>query len=114
MDNQSTRYEILIGKKQDGELQKSLISGHAFLMEGDSHYTVKLMMFPGQTYYLTKNRDSHDRYTVFSKLVQYDQESRFQNPVGSGRLSSELGSYLEIYFPVLKSQMFMCLYPKDY
>jgi len=110
---QTTKHEIVIGRKQENELTNVLTSGQAFLREGDAFYTVKLMMFPGQTYYLVKNRESHDRYTVFAKQVKSDDAIKFQNPVGSGRLSQELSSYLEIYFPVIRSQMFMCLFPSE-
>lgn len=111
MDQQSTKHEIVIGRKQNGEIANQLVAGQAFLREGETFYTVKLMMFPGQTYYLTKNKDSQDRYTVFAKQVQNDGAVKFQNPVGSGRLSQEVPMYLEIYFPVLRSQMFMSLFP---
>jgi hypothetical protein len=111
MDLQTTKHEIVIGRKQNGELTNALATGQAFLREGDNYYTVKLMMFPGQTYYLVKNKDSHDRYTVFAKQVKTEDTMKFQNPVGSGRLSLELSSHLEIYFPVIRSQMFMCLFP---
>lgn len=113
MDVQTTKHEIVIGRKQDSQLVNTLATGQAFLREGDSYYTVKLMMFPGQTYYLVKNRDSHDRYTVFAKQVKTEESVKFQNPVGSGRLSQELSSYLELYFPVIRSQMFMCLFPSE-
>jgi hypothetical protein len=111
--DQTTKHEIVIGRKQNGELANALVAGQAFLREGDSFYVVKLMMFPGQTYYLTKNRESHDRYTVFAKIVKTEDSVKFQNPVGSGRLSLELASYLELYFPVLRSQMFMSLFPAN-
>jgi len=111
MESNSTRYEIVIGKKAEGELHRPLVCGHAFLHEGDTYYTIKLMIFPGQSYYLTKKRDSQDSYTIFSKLVRTESGVKFQNPVGNGRLNADLATHLEIYFPVLRSQMFMCLFP---
>ena len=112
MDFQTKKHELYIGRKENGKLAKPLVAGQAFIREGESYYTVKLMMFPGQTYYLVKNKDSYDRYTVYAKMVKTENdEVKLQNPVGSGRLSLDLGSYLEIYFPVLRSQMFMCLFP---
>ena len=111
MEAKSTRYEILLGIKFQGKLKRPLVCGHAFLHEGETYYNVKLMIFPGQTYYLTKKRDSQDQYTVFSKIVRTNEGVKFQNPVGVGRLNADLSSHLEIYFPVLRSQMFMCLFP---
>jgi len=113
MEQKSTRYEIVIGKKAQDGLQCRLVCGHAFLNEGESFYVIKLMMFPGQTYYLVKNRGSQDRYTVYAKMSGREEEIRLQNPVGNGRLSADLTAYLELYFPVLKTQMFMSLYPKE-
>jgi hypothetical protein len=111
MSYQTTKHEIVLGRKQEGTLVNQLAAGQAFLNEGDNFYTVKLMMFPGQTYYMVKNRDSQERYTVYAKLLKNEDAVKFQNPVGSGRLSVELPSYLELYFPVLRAQMFMCLFP---
>jgi hypothetical protein len=108
---ESTQHEILIGRKENGELRNQLIAGASFLNDGESFYTIRLMMFPNQAYYLTKNHESTNRYTVFSKFIKTENGIKFQNPVGSGRLSVELSAYLEIYFPVIRSQMFMCLYP---
>jgi len=108
---ESTQHEIVIGRKENGELTNQLTTGAAFLNDGESYYAIRLMMFPNQSYYLTKNYESSNRYTVFAKLIKTEDGIKFQNPVGSGRLSVELSAYLEIYFPVLRTQMFMCLFP---
>jgi hypothetical protein len=107
----SVRYELVIGRKAAEGLLDKLITGHCFLNEGDEFYTVKLMMFPGQTYYLVKNRNSSDRYTVFAKIFRDAGRIRFQNPVGAGKLVSDLPTHMELNFPVIQSQMFMSLYP---
>ncbi len=109
MEIACTKHEIVIGYRNQGKLEKPLLTGHAFLNTGDDFYTVKLMMFPGQTYYLSKNRDSQ-RYTVFAKQVSDERGTRFQNPVGLGQLLEDV-MYIGIYFPVLRSQMYMSLYP---
>jgi hypothetical protein len=109
----ATRYELVIGRRDGGKLGNTLATGHSFLNEGDAFYTLKLMMFPGQTYYMVKNRNSSDRYTIFAKIIREENSVRFQNPVGSGRLTDDLASHMELYFPVLRSQMFMCLYPAN-
>lgn len=106
-----TRYDLVIGRREGQTLANTLATGQCFLNDGDSFYTVKLMMFPGQTYYLVKNRSSTDRYTVFAKIIREQDSVKFQNPVGSGKLSDDLSSHMELYFPVLRSQMFMCLFP---
>lgn len=106
-----SRYELVVGRKLNHQLVNTLATGQCFLNEGDDFYTVKLMMFPGQTYYMVKNRNSSDRYTIFAKIIRDEKSVKFQNPVGSGRLTEELSTHMELYFPVLRSQMYMCLFP---
>lgn len=109
MEMNCTKHEIVIGKRGQSDLERPLLTGHAFLNEGESFYSVKLFMFPGQTYYVVKNRDT-SKYTIFAKQVVDDRGVRFQNPVGLGQLLNDI-MYMEIYFPVLRTQMYMSLYP---
>jgi hypothetical protein len=113
MEEYVSKHELLIGKKKNAELVNAMVAGQAFQRTDENYFTVKIMMFPGQTYYLVKNREGNNRYTVFSKLVKTQESTKFQNPVGAGRLSAELPEYMEIYFPVLRTQMFLCLYPEN-
>jgi hypothetical protein len=108
----ATKYALVVGKNVSGELQNALTTGTCFLNEGDDFYTLKLMMFPGHSYFVVKNRNSQDRYTIYSKRFREGDRFRFQSPVGSGRLNSELSTHMEIYFPVFQTQMFMSLYPE--
>ncbi|MGK5085328.1 hypothetical protein WDW37_18740 [Bdellovibrionota bacterium FG-1] len=111
-----TPYDLLLGKMINGELVNPLRAGYALSHEGESHYVLKLSMFPHQRYYLVKNRDSPSQYTVFSRRVvdpTAREGARFQNPVGSGRLNAELKSYLEIRFPLLFGSIFMNLFPSN-
>ena len=109
MDPGCTKHEIVIGRQNQGQIEKPLLTGHAFLNAGDDFYTVKLFMFPWQSYYLVRNRDT-SRYTVYSKSVRDERGVRFQNPVGLAQLL-ENAMYLEIYIPVLRAQMYMSLFP---
>jgi hypothetical protein len=105
-----TVYQIVTGQRVGNHIQHPLIAGYAFHHEGANHYEMRLMMFPGVTYYLSKNRDSLTNYTIFSKCIRDNAGSRFQNPVGSGRLDDNLRSHLEIRFPLLGSKVFMDLF----
>ena len=106
-----TKHQIYVGKREGNEVLEQLEVGQAYLREGENYYTVKLMIFPGQTYFLVKNRDSHDRYTMYAKVVRNEGQVKFQNPVGSGRLYPELTEYLQLYVPLFRTRMFMSLYP---
>lgn len=111
MHTQADKHEIFAGFKKEGNIEAKLLVGAAFKDNGDTYYKIRLMMFPGYTYYLVKNRDSADRYTVYSRSKNENNQLKFLNPVGSADLDSKLQSYLEIRFPLLRATMFMSLYP---
>ena len=110
MNTQADKHEIFTGFKKEGTIEAKLLVGAAFKDEGTAYYKIRLMMFPGYTYYLVKNRDSADRYTVYSRSKHENNHLKFQNPVGSAVLDSKMQSYLEIKFPLLRASMFMSLY----
>jgi hypothetical protein len=106
----STKYEIFTGFKKDGNLEARLPAGAAFLDDGLNYYKIRLMIFPQTVYYLVKNQDTQDRYTVYSKLINSGPQVKFLNPVGGGILVRDLQSYLELKFPVLRAHLFMSLF----
>lgn len=106
----STKYEIFTGFKKDGNLEAKLPAGAAFLDDGLSYYKIRLMIFPQTIYYLVKNKDEQDRYTVYSKMINDGQNVKFLNPIGGGILDRNLQSYLELKFPVLRAHLFMSLF----
>lgn len=111
-----TKYEIFTGFRKDQELQSKLCVGSSFKNDNEVYYKIRLMLFPQNVYYLVKNKDSSDRYTVFAKMMTDPEKPtlpvRFQNPVGHAVLDSKLQSYLEIKFPMLRLSVYMSLYPK--
>ena len=111
MNPQSDKHEIFAGFKKEGNIEAKLLVGAAFKDNGLAYYKIRLMMFPGYTYYLVKNRESADRYTVYSRSKIENNQTKFLNPVGSAALDAKLQSYLEVKFPLLRASMFMSLYP---
>lgn len=114
-DYKSEKYEIFTGFRKENTIEAKLLVGAAFKEENLSYYKIRLMMFPGYTYYLAKNKDSVDRYTIYSKMITDEKNKnqvKFLNPVGNGILDSKLCSYLELRFPMLKAYVYMSLYPQ--
>lgn len=114
-DYKSEKYEIFTGFRKENTIEAKLLVGAAFKEENLSYYKIRLMMFPGYTYYLVKNKDSVDRYTIYSKMItdaKNKNQVKFLNPVGNGVLDSKLCSYLELRFPMLKAYVYMSLYPQ--
>ena len=107
-------YQVFMGEKQNGVLCEPVIAGHAIHYEGDEHYVLKLMMIPTVSYFLAKNPSSQLSYTVFTKCFFQGDKLRFQNPVGFARLKDDLKTHLEIEFPLLKTSVYMNLYPKQF
>jgi hypothetical protein len=108
----SDKHEIFTGFRKDTNIEAKLLVGAAFKDENTNYYKIRLMMFPGFTYYLVKNKDSVDRYTIFSRMVQEKGQTKFLNPVGSGTLDPKLLSYLELRFPMLRATLYMSLFSK--
>ena len=113
-NNQSVdKFEIYAGFKKDNDLEAKVQVGTAFKNNDENYYKIKLMMFPSQTYYIVKNHAEVSRYTIFSKiLVEANGKNKFLNPVGSGVLDPQMLNYLELRFPLLRSYIFMSLYPQ--
>jgi len=111
MNKPADKHEIYTGFRKDNSLDSKLLVGAAFKEENATYYKIRLMMFPGQTYYLVKNKEANDRYTVYSRMKHTDQKVQFLNPVGNGILDSKLQSYLEIKFPLFRAHLYMSLYP---
>lgn len=107
-------YQVFIGTKQNGLLRDPVIAGHGIHYVGDDHYVLKLMMIPNVSYFLAKNPSSQATYTVFTKCLRSGDRLRFQNPVGFARLSDDLKTHLEIEFPLLKTSVYMSLFPKHF
>ncbi len=109
------KYELVTGVLIGDSLVKPLLAGFAVQFADENHYVIRLAMFPNNPYYLCKNRDSQSEYTAFGKIVKDGaaHKSRFQNPIGSGKLLTQLKSHLEIRFPLLNCSVFMNLYPRQ-
>lgn len=106
----NNRYEIYRGREVNGQLVGLRLSGYAFQNEGEAYYRVKLLLFPENLYFLSKNQGSG--YTIFSKMVTNEDGSVvFQNPVGFAKLMDGIRTHLYVRFPDLASHMFMSLFP---
>lgn len=111
MNKLADKHEIFSGFRKESTIEAKLLVGAAFKEENETFYKIRLMMFPGYTYYLVKNKNTGDRYTVYSRMKDEGNEVRFLNPVGSGILNSKLQSYLEIRFPLFRAYLYMSLFP---
>lgn len=109
-----TALEILTGRKKLGKIFNKRTAGYAYLPVGSDVYEVKLMMFPRHTYFLKQNRDSIHRYTVYSKRVWENSQTKLSSPIGFGSLSRDCQNFIEIYFPLLGRVLFLDLYPKNF
>lgn len=109
------KHEIFVGFRKGNTIDAKLLVGAAFKDENVSYYKIRLMMFPGQTYYLVKNQNAADKYTVYSRMItdqKNNNQVKFLNPVGNGILDSKLQSYMEVRFPLLRAYIYMSLYPQ--
>ena len=111
MNSNLTKYDLCVGDKEDGTLNKQKYSGFALLFEGNLHYVVRLIMFPHTWYFLAKNRESQNGYTIYSKCIRNGDLIRFQDPVGVANLNDDIKTHLELKFHLLSQSVFMNLFP---
>lgn len=111
MQDKEIKYNLFTGMRRGDGVDHKLAAGAVYCCPQTRLYRIKLMMFPGMTYFMQKNQNAHDRYTVFSKRSNNEGQVRLFAPVGSAALESSLHSYLEIKFPLLKTSIFMSLFP---
>jgi hypothetical protein len=111
LNQRASKYEIFYGKKIGEKLVDQRIAGFSLLFEGNHYYVMRLMMFPHTWYYMTKNKDSRDHYTIFAKCLRNPGQVRFQDPVGQACLKNDLKTHLEVNFHILGPSLFMNLFP---
>jgi hypothetical protein len=109
------RFHIYTGVKQDNTVLHARQAGEAYEVETDRkpHYIVKMWAFPQNTYYLAKNLEGDDRFTLFAKRMGDGDNVRFRRPVGYGLISRDLRQYLEIQFAFPREKVFMSLFPSE-
>jgi hypothetical protein len=107
------RFHLYSGLKLGPKLTNSFQAGEAYEVHCPQkpYYILKLWAFPNVTYYLCRNKNSENRFTVFSKLVGEYQDPTFRRPVGSGELLQDLTTHLEIQFSFPRQRLFMSLFP---
>jgi hypothetical protein len=107
------KYRIVIGRRTDGTVKNPQYAGDALKYEGETYFVVKFSMFPITTYYLRKDPEAGDRYTLFSrKFNGKDGKPVFRFAVGSGQVTDDLRTHLEIQLPILGTSVFMSLVPE--
>jgi hypothetical protein len=111
-DLERTVLQLFVGRKVGDEIKNRRLVGHAYLPVGSNVYEMKLMMLPRHTYFMRQNRDCNHRYTIFAKRYLEGEETKFLNPIGMGRLSSDK-TLVEIYFPLLGWIIVLDLIPKN-
>ena len=57
----SEKHEIFTGFRKDNLIEAKLLVGAAFKDDGVSYYKIRLMMFPGYTYYFKQSQRCRDR-----------------------------------------------------
>lgn len=105
-----SKHNVVWAKNIDGKLSRQVRAGDAFLHEDDDYYVLKLALFPF-SYFIRKNKESDNQYTVFAKRVFHDDAARLQDPIGRARLCNDIKTHLQINIPLLRLNLYMCLFP---
>lgn len=119
----STKHEVMIYGKSEG-VGKDVgrtkqWAGEAFYYPEGDYFQLQLAIFPFP-YFLTRNRDSANCYTVWAQKVKDAVPVRFRRPVGRGvvTITKELNdtvesNCIEVEIPLfgLKSNPMVSLFP---
>ena len=105
------KHDLAVGRCEDGKILFPKNAGSAIRRGEDPFYSLRLHMFPGVTYFLSKNHGDNPNFTLFSRILRTEDGVRFQNPVGAARLRPDLKSHLEIRFNLIDRRVFMSLFP---
>lgn len=106
-----TVFPITTGTKDSHGVQSRVSVGCSILYEGESHYVVKLQMFPFNTYYMVKNTKKPMEYFLFSKRRVEGTVSRFFGLVGIAHLDDKFKTHMEMEFALFPTKLFMRLQP---
>lgn len=104
-------FRLLVGRKQNGAIDRPYLVGRAYYVEGENYYLLKLAMFPERTLVLKKTGRTHASYTVFADCVEGFPTKRFREAVGFARLPPDMKTHLEIRLPLIGRTLFMDLFP---
>ena len=115
MENEMNKmkHDVFVGTQVGQKLESALHIGYALKYENLKYYILKLWPFPNVTYYLSMNRDSQDKFTVFTKKIEKEDGEHFQNPVGYAVLRGDLKEYLEVNLRLPKQKVYMSIYPSN-
>jgi len=112
LNESETRYQLMTGARTGETIDQPQLIGSAFYNDATKIYRLKLMMFPGSTYYMRKCTGTNGYYTVFAKQIFKNGEPHPISPVGSAYLDPSLMYFLEIRFHLFSTPIFMSLFPK--
>ncbi len=108
-----TKHDVFVGNQIGQKLEGVFHIGYALKYENLKYYILKLWPFPSTTYYLSANRDAHDKFTIFTKKVDGENGEHFQNPIGYAILRGELKEFLEINLRMPRQKIYMSIYPSN-
>ncbi len=84
--------------------------GYATPSKDGSYYVIDFAMFP-YSYYLKKKQNSGDQYSVYARRYFRGDIARFSSVVGEATLQDDRTAYMEFYFPIFNTPVYMSLFP---
>ena len=107
-----TYHEIMRGSQFNLAEVTQHRAGYALRFEGCNYYVMKLWFQQERSYFIRKNDENSDYYSVFGKKeMQPDNSVRLTNPIGYAKMTPDK-EYLEINLPDLPRRYYMSLFAK--
>lgn len=108
-----SQHEVIRGARNGFPDGKQYPAGYSLRFDGTNYYVLKLWIQQEKTYYINKNDENSEYYTVFSKkVIGADESVRFLNPIGFAR-GMPNKTHLEIVLPDFPRRYYMSLFPNQ-
>lgn len=108
-----TYHEVLRGSRMGLSDGRQYPAGYALRFSETNYYVLKLWIQQEKSYYISKNNENSDYYTIYGKKeTNTGSNMRLVNPVGYARMTPNK-EYLEIILPDFPNQYYMCLFAKS-
>ena len=107
------KFDVFIGHRKSRSIAQPLRVGNVKYDEEKTLYILRLAHLP-ISYFMQKNRENEEQFTVFARIVNRDQGFKLTDPIGKANLVQELKDYMEITIPMLPRKLYMSLFPTNH
>lgn len=113
LENNCEVFEVVSGRREEDKIFNSKLAGYGSYCEEGHYFIFRLNMFPRNRYYLTRNKDSHQHYTIYTKILKTPEGVKLLDPVGNGHVPDDAKTFVNLNFLLFpKANLYLSLFPR--